>query len=68
MLLAYIYKIGGRVGKASVTMTRLVDTTTTTWQIALDGVSRKGKCVGLAEPVTEEKLNPQNADNYLNQS
>ena len=50
-------------------MTRLVDTTTTTtWQIALDGVSRKGKCVGLAEPVTEEKLNPQNADNYLNQS
>ena len=49
-------------------MTRLVDTTTTTWQIAMDRVPRKGKCVGLAEPVTGEKLNPQNADNRLNQS
>ena len=39
------------VGWASVTMTRLVDTTTTK-QIALDGLQRKGNFVGLDETST----------------
>ena len=43
------------VGWASVTMTRLVDTTTTK-QIALDGLQRKGKFVSLDEQAQHQPM------------